>query len=354
MEAHRGKGKLLARASLRGLRTPPAKLEGRIDAERVLLTRAGMEVATIDLAADAGGTWRPGALDARLDVSSATIRLPKKIPRTLQSLEERPDIVIGRKRERPPTIGGESMAIKARLVAPGGVRVSSDDPRIQISLRADVTYEREKGNDYLTGTVETTRGFVEPIGGRVFEVKRGKLTFTGGPPKAALLDVSASWDNPQAKVTVTVAGPLASPEIRMTSQPPLDEGQIALLIATGRTELKAGQGGLTSMGGDSEGSSGGLGTLGGLGATFLFKNVLQDKLPFDTMAVDSTAVRAGKYVLDNKVYIGYTRRFDARIEKGENQNEARVEYQMTPRWTLEWRYGDGQSGNASLLWTKEY
>ena len=37
-----------------------------------------------------------------------------------------------------------------------------------------------------------------------------------------------------------------------------------------------------------------------------------------------------------------------------NTNEVRVEYQISRRWTLESRYGDAQSGGASLIWSKDY
>jgi translocation and assembly module TamB len=56
----------------------------------------------------------------------------------------------------------------------------------------------------------------------------------------------------------------------------------------------------------------------------------------------------------DKIYVGYTRRFNAKIEQGENTNEVRVEYQISPRWTFESRYGDNQSGGASLIWSLDY
>jgi translocation and assembly module TamB len=88
-------------------------------------------------------------------------------------------------------------------------------------------------------------------------------------------------------------------------------------------------------------------------ATQMFKEVLSDKLPVDTVSLDSSQIRAGKYLTD-KIYVGYTRRFNANPEQGENTNEVRVEYQISPRWTFQSRYGDAQSGGASLVWSKDY
>ena len=128
----------------------------------------------------------------------------------------------------------------------------------------------------------------------------------------------------------------------------MDEAQIAMLIATGRTELKAGGGGVGTLTGEEAGKAA-LGVV----ATQVFKNLVADKLPLDTVSLDSSQIRAGKYLTD-KIYVGYTRNFEAQLEKGENQNEVRVQYQISPRWTFESRYGDGKSGGASIIWSKDY
>ena len=226
--------------------------------------------------------------------------------------------------------------------------VKSADPPINVELKADVSYELAGENDYTSGEITVVRGFVEPIGGRHFELGRGRVQFTGGPPAAAMLDIEATYENPEATVTVTVTGPAREPEIRLTSKPPLDEGQIAMLIATGRTEVKSGAGEAGGLTGEEVGRA----ALGAV-ATRAFKNLVADKLPLDTVPVDSGAVRAGKYVTD-KIYVGYVRRFDADVERGENENEARIEYRITPRWTAESRYGTSGSGGASLVWSKSY
>jgi translocation and assembly module TamB len=83
------------------------------------------------------------------------------------------------------------------------------------------------------------------------------------------------------------------------------------------------------------------------------RDLVSDKLPVDSFSVASDSLRTGKYLTD-KIFVGYTRRFEARPEKGENPDEVRVEYQITPRWQLESRYGNAQSGGASLIWSRDY
>ncbi len=112
--------------------------------------------------------------------------------------------------------------------------------------------------------------------------------------------------------------------------------------------MKAGAGAVGTLTGEEAGSAA-LGLL----STQAFRKVLKDRLPLDTVAVDSGQLRAGKYVSE-KIYVGYTRRFSANPEQGENQNELRVEVQLSDRWIFESRYGDANTGSASLLWSKDY
>jgi translocation and assembly module TamB len=291
-------------------------------------------------------------------VPSGVIRLPRKTPRSLQSLDRRKDITVGRPPERPAAApaaatssgdaAAEPLSLRVHLVVPRNLFVKSDNPKLDVELKADVRYEITGGQDYAEGTVEVVRGTVEPIAGRNFTIERGKAQFTGGPPRAALLDVEAKYQNPAAVVTVTVSGAATAPEIRLSSQPPMDEAQIAMLIATGRTELKAGTGAVGTLTGEEAGKA----ALGAV-ATQAFRNLVQDKLPLDTVALDSGTLRAGKYVTD-KIYVGYVRRFDADPTKNQNADEVRVEYQITPRWMFESRYGNAQSGGASLVWSRDY
>ena len=357
LEAHRGKGKIAASGSLRGLRSAePAALQARLASDDFSVARAGMDLATVDLRADATGTWDGAVLAVDVSVPRAVVRLPRRQPRELQSLEPRKDIVVGRRaerRRRGKPAGGAAASerpftVRTTLRAERNLFVKSDDPRIDIELRADVTYERVGSEDYAEGYVEVIRGNLEPIGGRNFVVERGRVQFTGGPPSAAMLDFQARYDNPAAAVTVYVQGPARSSKVRFASEPSLGEAEIAMLIATGRTELKAGSGGVATLSGEEAGRAA-LGVL----ATQAFKNLVADKLPVDSVSVDSSAFRAGKYLTD-RIYVTYSRRFDADPLRGENPDEVRVEYQITPRWTFESRWGTAQSGGAHLIWSREY
>jgi translocation and assembly module TamB len=354
--ARRGGGRLAGSFALRDLAKPAAALEGSLRLEGFTLARAGMDLARIDGSAALSGTLTDRLLDATLTVPGATVKLPRKTPRALQSLERRADIQVGRprpKRPRPePAAGAPAeppFEARLRLVMPGKLFVRSDNPRVDLEVKGDTTWRLAGGELTAEGPMEVVRGTVEPIGGRVFVLDRGRVQFTGGGWRAGLLDVAARWENPIATVTVVVDGPIDDPKIQLSSRPPLDDATIAMLIATGRTELKAGTSDVGSLTAKDAGMA-----AAGAAASLVFKDLLADKLPVDSIALDSTAVRAGKYLPGGKIFIAYVRRFEARPDKGENPDEVRVEYQISPRWTFESRYGNAQSGGASLIWSRDY
>jgi translocation and assembly module TamB len=234
------------------------------------------------------------------------------------------------------------------VVAPRRFRVRADQPRIDVELKADAIFAFAGSRSEATGSIQSIRGHVEPIGGRVFVLERGKVTFTGGPVETGTLDLAARYDNPTAVVRATVGGTVRKPALHLASEPPMQEAQIAMLVATGRAEVRPGTESINTLAAGEAGLA-----AAGAVATGVFKDLLSDKLPVDSVSLDSTAVRAGKYLTD-RIYVGYVRRFDAKPEKGENPDEVRMDYQLAPGWQVETRYGNGQSGSASIVWTRNY
>ncbi|MFL5264936.1 MAG: translocation/assembly module TamB domain-containing protein [Anaeromyxobacteraceae bacterium] len=360
LEARRGDGRIEAKAQAVGLarKGQPADVTAEVHADGLTLPRAGQDLATLTLDATMKGAFSADSLDGEVQVPRAVVKLPNRAPRRIQPLGERDDIVIGpfkkRARVKAAAAGdeeGRSYRAKVHLRAPNQLWVKSDSPRIDVELKADVTAEYGDGEFVLVGDVETLRGQVEPIAGRNFEVKLARVHFTGGDYTDATLEVQALYTNPEAKVTVVITGTVESPEIKLTSDPAMDEGQIAMLIATGRANLKAGSGGVGTLTPDA--AVGAAGAAAGAYLTGEFKKLVGDKLPVDTVQIDASQLRAGKYVTD-KLYVGYTFRVGAKVEQGENTNEVRLEFQITPRWTLEGRAGDAGTGGGSLIWSKDY
>jgi translocation and assembly module TamB len=364
-DVKKGLGKLELHGTLRGLSRPePAELALTLRTIDFGVERAGMELVRLDLQAEGRGKLTRDELTLGIVVPQGEVRLPKRIPRTLQEVSTRGDVTVGRPKpvrarrqpkdaepaaaEAPAPVPAAPFKTVVHFLAPRRLRVKADQPRIDVELKADALFAWAGGRSEANGAVELVRGQVEPIGGRVFQLERGKVAFTGGPVTAGTLDIAARYDNPTAVVRATITGTLVAPRLQLSSEPPLEEAQIAMLVATGRTELKAGAGGVNTLAaGDA-----GLAAAGAV-AMGVFKDLLSDKLPVDSVSLDSTAVSAGKYLTD-RIYVGYVRRFDARPENGENPDEVKVEYQLAPGWQVETRYGSAQSGGASIVWTRNY
>lgn len=350
--AGRKGGTLEVRGAIRGLRAETATLEASAKLEKLPVVYEGQDAATVELDVAATGTLRGPELRARVELERGLVRVPSRTPRSLQSISNRPDIVVGRPEEKKAPAEGTERPFHAEvdIVIPARLQIVCEDPRYDLTLRGDTQLELAGGDVFAEGAIEVVRGEVEPLGGRLFEIERGRVQFTGGPPRAAVLDAQAVWRATSAgvTVTVTVTGPVLKPTIKLSSQPPLDDASIATLIATGRSTLKPGAATGTLTAAEAGGAA------AGAIASQLLDDVLlkQLPLPVDTVAVDTGSVRAGTY-LNDRVYVGYTRRFDAQEEQNENRDEFRVEYQISPRWTLEGEVGDKRS-SGSLIWSRNY
>jgi translocation and assembly module TamB len=217
-----------------------------------------------------------------------------------------------------------------------------------VDLHTDSTWKVAGDAVEVSGTIETDRGTVEPIAARVFHLERGRVSFPGGPVKAGALEIVARYDNPVAVVTVTIRGTVAKPALQFSSQPPLDDAKIAMLIATGRTEMNLNTNSVAPLTAQEASAA-----VVGAAMSAVFSGLVSDKLPVDQISFDTTRLYAGKYVTD-ALFVGYAYRFDAKAEEGENVNEVRAEYRLARRWRFELRYGDANVGDASIIWTTDY
>jgi translocation and assembly module TamB len=176
-----------------------------------------------------------------------------------------------------------------------------------------------------------------------------------GPAKRPFINVTAVHVNQREQVTVfmTVRGEGKDVTIKPSSQPPLPESEIYTLLATGRRTLKRG-GGASMSGGDAAS------ILGSVAASQL-KSTLAGKLPLDVISIEAgggenlkgTRVEVGTYLSD-KWYVGGEYRVNADTSKGENNIGVRLEYQFTPRFSVQGEYGDARSGGADVIWSREY
>jgi translocation and assembly module TamB len=396
LEVHAGAGVIHANAiAVRGGSGGSFKLTGALHAKKFPVESDDQTVAYVQAEAKVDGELSVRDSLIILHFTQVHADIPSMSRKTVQSLSANPDIVIlgvtkkkkvlavrapatepgaGASGAAPGTgsSGGAApapSAIRVGIFAPGDFWLRGQD--LNVDLRASLGMRLGGGGDSVVemtnppgrnepSTVEVVRGKFE-VFGRRFDVPNDKpirVTFEGGPPEFANLDATVLYNDRADGIVVTVKvdGPVRNPHPpQLSSDPPMDSSQLALLIATGHLQGKRGGGQVsaTSQAGSVVGSF-----LAGR-----LQNTLAKTLPIDTISVETGnggQIRAevGKYITD-KIYVGYTRNFVAHTNSGslesqaQNVNEFTLQYQLSQHWQLEAVGGEAQSG-LDAIWQKDY
>ncbi len=352
-------------------------LSGRVNLDKFPIISDDQLVAMVSTDSTLEGDITPQLVNIRrLQIPQARIELPDTKRKDLQPITRPDDIVLlrngvpinekryqkavaslkglggaGDVEEAPQQSGARQLVLT--VDAPRNIWVKGNDLNIEIGLSDGFRVEVAQA-PLVFGEVKILQGRADLLGRRFDMQKNSTVRFTG-PPASPTVDVTALYNDEreQVKVFVTVRGQTNNLSIKTSSEPPLTETEIYTLIATGHRTLRANSGASTS------GSSVAVSAIGSLAANQL-KSVLASKLPLDVLSIEAgegglrgTKLEAGTYVTD-RIYIGYTARINARPELGQNANEVRVDYQISPRWSLEASYGDAKAGSADLIWSRDY
>lgn len=367
------------------LRQLLARAPGRGELEASGQLVAGTGAARLDLAAvvrsfPVGG---PGGVTARVTgraevdgvladpdrgwrvavaVPELRVDMPLRPPREVQAISRHRDVSIvtgreARRRIRRARLREEarSLPVVVEIEAPD-VRVSGEDVEALLAAELDLTRGPD-GELVTTGTVRSRRASVRVLG-REFEVERAVARFDGdlGRP---FLDATARYVTREATAWVDVVGPADDPQVGLRSDPPLPESQIAVLIVSGRipgtgpTPL-AGPVGERAPPPEAVAAGGAAASVAGSFLAARLRQALGPRLPLDVLVLESggeggTRIEAGTF-LGERLYVGYLR--DLLPEEGENLNEIRAEYQLSPSFSLESFFGDAATGGVDLVWER--
>ncbi len=317
-------------------------------------------------------------------IPEAHITLPEAKPKDIQSLDRPEGIVLvrngvpvekrKRKKAAPATgpaqgtaTGGAGTAEAEEEEAPRKYWVNVNAPKNLWIHGTDVNAEVGLSENFrieyadatsIYGEVRVLRGDLEVMGRRFTVQNSSQLRFTG-PALTPYINATAEHNNERAgvKVFVNVRGQGKELTIKPTSEPPLPETEIYTLLATGRRTLKAGSGG-ASM------NQGQVASVLGSVLASQARKALAAKLPLDVLSIEAgeegltdARLEVGKYLTDD-LYLGYRGRLGSpqnqSTTRRENNNAVRLEYQFSPRWSLEGEYGDAQQGGADVIWSKDY
>ncbi|HZH04054.1 MAG TPA: translocation/assembly module TamB domain-containing protein, partial [Myxococcaceae bacterium] len=377
-----GSALLTARADLdRGRFT----VRGGGELKRFPIISEDQLVATVSVRTSFEGQGSDEVINiSRLAIPEAQIELPDVKRRDLQELARADDIVLMRNGKavnpkqrqalararqaeaRQEGTGGAGGVVPEeedaaeplrrtliRVDAPRNIWVHGKDVNAEVGFSEGfrVEYGRELT---MFGEIRVLRGRVDVY--RRLDIQRDSTVRFMGPVMTPYISATAVHVNENEGVTIylNVRGQGTDVTIRATSQPPMPESEIYTLLATGRRQLQRGSG--TSSSGAAQATS----ILGSVIASQT-KKVLDDKLPLDVISIEAgdqglndAKLEAGTYLTD-KFYVGYTGTpFGPSVNPRENSNAVRLEYQLSPRWSAEFEYGDAPAGGLDLLWGKDY
>lgn len=187
-------------------------------------------VANLDLALS-GALARDPRISGRIDIASADINIPSRLPATLKPLA-------GTRHKRPTQTAKARLALDQRgkqgrgapafdarldllMSVPGSIRVQGRGLNAQLggSLRLGGTLSKPVAN----GGFELQHGTLQIATARL-DFSRGKLSFGGDLTPE--LDFVANTNSGGAAITIAVTGPADNPSFAFTSSPDLPQDEV--------------------------------------------------------------------------------------------------------------------------------
>jgi len=322
--------------SVRGRKIPGT--DQPLHAGPVPVRQAGQERADVSGELDIFGDYVSSLLTVNSKIPNAQVVIRQLPDKKLPGLKENPDIILVHPGERPHPPGREPEEVEAEMKARKAAtfrmhahldlnRLYVKAPDFEFPVESQMNFDyaaRQPDKPTADGTVHVTRGSFTALGRR-FLIDDARIVETGGDITDPELDVKAIYDNPQAKVSIVVTGTAKSPQIDMSSNPPMDQDQIAFFLATGRIQARA-----TQQGSGVDLSGAATSVVGSI----LFGQVrkeLADILPVDVITIDAgpkgvSGASIGKY-LGDRIFIGYRQRFTDTLY--ENTVEGHLEYEIS-------------------------
>jgi outer membrane protein assembly factor BamA/autotransporter translocation and assembly factor TamB len=115
----------------------------------------------------------------------------------------------------------------------------------QLEAEGSITLRGSADEPAPFGRFEMRPGGKAQLQGREFTIESGSIIYAGTTNPTITVRAAGLIKQPDGDIEVTVVaeGPLELPRLRLQSNPPLSEGEIASLIATGRTNVALSSGG---------------------------------------------------------------------------------------------------------------
>ncbi|HSE83470.1 MAG TPA: translocation/assembly module TamB domain-containing protein, partial [Thermodesulfobacteriota bacterium] len=325
---------------------PSYSLKGKMEDFQIKLEQVS---AKIDGNLNASGSEGKVKVAGKIEAKRARIIIPEKTTKQVEEIkfvdernkkEEKGEFVIEAAEEEKSDYFTENVALDVRLSIPHNAWVKGKGANIE--LQGDMNVLKKYGEPLvLTGSINTVRGYYEILG-KLFRIEQGTVSFQGIPEINPLLDVTALYQVSNVKIFVNIGGTVQKPEIKLTSEPPMQETDIFSYLVFGTSSDKIGAGERVSL--ESRAAQ----MLGNLAAGQL-KGIVGEELSLDVIQVKAgeggPELEVGKYLTDD-LYIAYERGPSELITTSTPTvtNRVRVEYRLFDFLTLQSDAGGDQAG----------
>lgn len=342
-------GPFAASVDLRGVGRLAA-LRGFVAAPRLRLALSDGSWLTLGGRMDLGGTSERPSLRGRLTVTGGVVIIPD-VPQPLLPasgpalLLERPvgaapaDSVIASAPAVAPPVD-----LDLRVVCPGDLWLRGRGLSLQLAgdLRATVL-DREPAVVGELRTVEGTYRFL----GTLFNVERGVVSFYGDLEADPRLDLELTSQAGGTVFRIAMQGWALAPELRLSSEPEMTEGDIVASLLFGKPldQLDSGQESLLKARTAQ--------VLTSLGATRV-SDRLSRALGADLVAYNQSqdsgagSLMLGKY-LSPRLLLKYEQFLDRRTSY-----YVRLDYALSRFFRLETSVGQGEESGVELKWARDY
>jgi autotransporter translocation and assembly factor TamB len=352
-------------AQLRGMDIAGAQLEVQIKQEqKIPVTLEGVAIG------DAWGTVRAKYVarinespELSIDVPEFEVAMPDSGGYDLQAMDDNADIRVGVQRQ-----GGKFVALPVQPLEldTGSVKEPEGPPlRVRIKL-GDVTVQRGTiATAQLTGELVVVvaaparvdgrielRGGQIDVQGKTFEIESGVIAFQGADTSNPSISATARWDSPTDHVVYAeYVGDVRNGRVKLRSEPPLSQDQIASLLLFGTPDGTFGSG-------DTDQASLAVSVAGGTVAQGL-NRALSDFTNLDVSARVDTSTGTSRPELVFQV----TPRLAAKVsravgEPASGQSPDRtfltLELRLLRAWALSAVLGDRGATALDLIWRRRY
>jgi autotransporter translocation and assembly factor TamB len=239
------------------------------------------------------------------------------------------------------------MTLEVSINVPNNFWIRHPNANVELRGKLTVLKNRESSDPTLAGLLEVVRGWVG-FQGRRFMITRGRVQFTGGPPKDATVDLTAEYRVNDYLVNASLSGTIEKPALVLASTPQLEQSDILSLLLFGKPVAELSNSEQASLQRSAVDLSAGF-------AAAALGNAVSKALGLQELGIDlgdltftGGQVRFGRY-LGARTYISA-----AQEVSGKNGREVSLEFQLAPEWRIGATTRNGGGSGVDIIWRKRY